>query len=110
MATTRKKMMEQRRESRQLLYQLRRGEPCPGGAGCHCGRTNTEKQVRLGERKDLKSSTSSVASASQCQKCYQMGHWTYECKNERVYISRPSQTQQLKNPKHKSDKESDNDW
>ncbi|XP_042025091.1 zinc finger CCHC domain-containing protein 10-like [Salvia splendens] len=60
---------------------------------------STEKQVRLGERKDLKSSTSSVASASQCQKCYQMGHWTYECKNERVYISRPSRTQQLKNPK-----------
>ncbi|KAL1539129.1 hypothetical protein AAHA92_27790 [Salvia divinorum] len=60
---------------------------------------STEKQVRLGERKDLKNSTSSVASASQCQKCYQMGHWTYECKNERVYISRPSRTQQLKNPK-----------
>ncbi|KAG6388672.1 hypothetical protein SASPL_150104 [Salvia splendens] len=71
---------------------------------------STEKQVRSGERKDLKSSTSSVASASQCQKCYQMGHWTCECKNERVYISRPSQTQQVKNLKHKSDKESDNDW
>lgn len=60
---------------------------------------STEKQVRLGERKDLKPSTSTVASASQCQKCYQTGHWTYECKNERVYISRPSRTQQLKNPK-----------
>lgn len=60
---------------------------------------STEKQVRLGERKDLKSSSSSVGSASQCQKCFQAGHWTYECKNERVYISRPSRTQQLKNPK-----------
>ncbi|XP_074590887.1 uncharacterized protein LOC141846747 [Curcuma longa] len=62
---------------------------------------STEKAVRLGERKDLKSSASSVGSASQCQKCYQAGHWTYECKNERVYMARPSRTQQLKNPKLK---------
>uniref|UniRef100_A0A7N0T2F8 Zinc finger CCHC domain-containing protein 10 n=1 Tax=Kalanchoe fedtschenkoi TaxID=63787 RepID=A0A7N0T2F8_KALFE len=61
---------------------------------------STEKAVKLGERKDLKSSMSNVGSAaSQCQKCFQTGHWTYECKNERVYISRPSRTQQLKNPK-----------
>lgn len=60
---------------------------------------STEKQVRLGERKDLKSSTTTLGAASQCQKCFQTGHWTYECKNERVYISRPSRTQQLKNPK-----------
>lgn len=60
---------------------------------------STEKQVRLGERKDLKASGSTLAAASQCQKCFQSGHWTYECKNERVYISRPSRTQQLKNPK-----------
>ncbi|KAK6122583.1 hypothetical protein DH2020_043666 [Rehmannia glutinosa] len=60
---------------------------------------STEKQVRLGERKDPKSSTSTLGTASQCQKCFQTGHWTYECKNERVYISRPSRTQQLKNPK-----------
>ena len=57
---------------------------------------STEKQVRLGERKDLKTST---PTATNCQKCFQPGHWTYECKNERVYISRPSRTQQLKNPK-----------
>ncbi|TYK02641.1 zinc finger CCHC domain-containing protein 10 [Cucumis melo var. makuwa] len=61
---------------------------------------STEKAVRLGERKDIKGSMSSAGgAAAQCQKCYQMGHWTYECKNERVYISRPSRTQQLKNPK-----------
>lgn len=59
---------------------------------------STEKQVRLGERKD-KTSGSTLGAASQCQKCFQTGHWTYECKNERVYISRPSRTQQLKNPK-----------
>eukprot|EP01025_Chloroclados_australasicus_P008333 TRINITY_DN1291_c0_g2_i1.p1 TRINITY_DN1291_c0_g2~~TRINITY_DN1291_c0_g2_i1.p1 ORF type:complete len:334 (-),score=43.47 TRINITY_DN1291_c0_g2_i1:799-1800(-) len=34
-----------------------------------------------------------------CQKCLKKGHWTYECKGERAYISRPSRTQQLKNPK-----------
>ncbi|KAK2993815.1 hypothetical protein RJ640_027693 [Escallonia rubra] len=61
---------------------------------------STEKQVRLGERKYLKSSMPTIgASGSQCQKCFQTGHWTYECKNERVYISRPSRTQQLKSPK-----------
>ncbi|XP_028761076.1 zinc finger CCHC domain-containing protein 10 [Neltuma alba] len=60
---------------------------------------STEKAVKLGERKDLKSTMSTVGSTAQCQKCFQSGHWTYECKNERVYISRPSRTQQLKNPK-----------
>ncbi|CAH2044628.1 unnamed protein product [Thlaspi arvense] len=63
---------------------------------------STEKAVRLGERKDKSISTSVVggaSAASQCQKCFQAGHWTYECKNERVYISRPSRTQQLKNPR-----------
>ncbi|XP_077218910.1 zinc knuckle (CCHC-type) family protein [Tasmannia lanceolata] len=63
---------------------------------------STEKAVKLGERKDLKPSMSSIGgSSSQCQKCFQPGHWTFECKNERVYISRPSRTQQLKNPKLK---------
>lgn len=63
---------------------------------------STEKAVKLGERKDLKQSVSSSGGAAvQCQKCFQPGHWTYECKNERVYISRPSRTQQLKNPKLK---------
>jgi len=60
---------------------------------------STEKAVKLGERKDLKPAMSASGGAAQCQKCFQSGHWTYECKNERVYISRPSRTQQLKNPK-----------
>ncbi|KAM3308613.1 hypothetical protein P3S67_010357 [Capsicum chacoense] len=46
---------------------------------------STEKQVRLGERKD-KVSGSMLGAASQCKKCVQTGHWTYECKNERVCI------------------------
>lgn len=28
-----------------------------------------------------------------------IGHYTYECKNTRPYVSRPSRTQQLENPK-----------
>ena len=60
---------------------------------------STEKAVRLGERKDKTSTSMSTMGASQCQRCFQAGHWTYECKNERVYMSRPSRTQQLKNPK-----------
>ncbi|KAJ3791297.1 zinc knuckle-domain-containing protein [Lentinula aff. detonsa] len=34
-----------------------------------------------------------------CQKCLGKGHYTYECKNSRPYISRPSRTQQLENPR-----------
>lgn len=34
----------------------------------------------------------------QCQKCLQFGHWTYECKNQRAYVFRPSKTMQLKHP------------
>ncbi|KAG6757878.1 hypothetical protein POTOM_038204 [Populus tomentosa] len=60
---------------------------------------STEKAVRLGERKDLNSMSKGFGGNAQCQKCFQTGHWTYECKNERVYMSRPSRTQQLKNPK-----------
>jgi len=62
---------------------------------------STEKAVKLAVRKDLKPTPSSRGSVQQCQKCFQSGHWTSECKNERVYMSRPSRTQQLKNPKRK---------
>jgi len=33
-----------------------------------------------------------------CQKCLKTGHFIYECKFERPYVSRPSRTQQLENP------------
>ncbi|KAL3697002.1 hypothetical protein R1sor_011078 [Riccia sorocarpa] len=59
---------------------------------------STEKAVKLGVRKDPRTAAGPDLS-KQCQKCFQLGHWTYECKNERVYMSRPSRTQQLKNPK-----------
>ncbi|KAF9399460.1 hypothetical protein BGX21_006196 [Mortierella sp. AD011] len=34
----------------------------------------------------------------QCQKCLEYGHYTYDCKAERVYKARPTRTQQLKKP------------
>eukprot|EP00644_Phytophthora_capsici_P013342 jgi/Phyca11/17584/fgenesh1_pg.PHYCAscaffold_29_\ len=57
--------------------------------------TSTD-QVRV-HRRGLGASTSSAA--AMCQKCLKPGHWTYECKNEAVYVQRPSRSQQLKNPK-----------
>nr|XP_045084044.1 uncharacterized protein LOC109760349 [Aegilops tauschii subsp. strangulata] len=59
---------------------------------------STEQPVRLGVRPNAVPTSSS---GGQCQKCFQPGHWTYECRNERVYISRPSRTEQLKNPRLK---------
>jgi hypothetical protein len=61
---------------------------------------STEKPPVLGV-KPKASVASSSGAYSQCQKCFQLGHWTYECKNDHTYISRPSRTQQLKSPKLK---------
>ncbi|KAG7382768.1 Zinc finger CCHC domain-containing protein 10 [Phytophthora pseudosyringae] len=58
--------------------------------------TSTE-QVRV-HRRGLGASSASSAVAM-CQKCLRPGHWTYECKNEAVYVQRPSRSQQLRNPK-----------
>lgn len=38
-------------------------------------------------------------SSTVCQKCLQTGHFTYECKSTRPYVSRPSRTAQLENPR-----------
>ncbi|KAL5730751.1 hypothetical protein ACHQM5_003543 [Ranunculus cassubicifolius] len=62
---------------------------------------STEKAVVLGERKGLKNLPDTSNMASQCQKCFGHGHWSFECKNERAYVSRPSQTKQIKNPRLK---------
>ncbi|ORY08921.1 zinc knuckle-domain-containing protein [Clohesyomyces aquaticus] len=47
---------------------------------------------------------SKATPSTQCQKCLQRGHYSYECKasaQERPYKSRPSRTQQLLNPQLK---------
>lgn len=59
--------------------------------------SSTEKVVKLGDR--IHKGAAANPGNQMCQKCYKTGHWTFECKNERVYISRPSRSQQLKNPK-----------
>ncbi|KAF8237191.1 hypothetical protein L208DRAFT_1356591 [Tricholoma matsutake] len=40
-----------------------------------------------------------ATSSTICQKCLGTGHFIYECKSTRPYISRPSRTQQLENPR-----------
>ncbi|TFY73856.1 hypothetical protein EWM64_g10156 [Hericium alpestre] len=39
-----------------------------------------------------------ATSSTICQKCLGTGHYTYECKSTRPYVSRPSRTQQLEKP------------
>ena len=36
------------------------------------------------------------AATVRCQKCLQIGHWTYECQNERKYLSRTSRSAELR--------------
>ncbi|CZR60366.1 uncharacterized protein PAC_10262 [Phialocephala subalpina] len=45
---------------------------------------------------------SKASPSTRCQKCLKTGHYSYECKavvQERPYVSRPSRTQQMLNPK-----------
>ncbi|KAF8914954.1 zinc knuckle-domain-containing protein, partial [Mucidula mucida] len=44
------------------------------------------------------SSSARATSSTICQKCLKTGHFTYQCKNAPVYVSRPSRTQQLEKP------------
>lgn len=41
-----------------------------------------------------------------CQKCLNMGHWSYECKEKRKYVHRSSRTKQLS--KHLAEKNANN--
>ncbi|KER00434.1 hypothetical protein AUEXF2481DRAFT_135998 [Aureobasidium subglaciale EXF-2481] len=50
------------------------------------------------------SSSNRASATTVCQKCLKKGHYSYDCKaqaQERPYISRPSRSQQLLNPKLK---------
>jgi hypothetical protein len=33
--------------------------------------------------------------SQQCQKCLEIGHWSYQCKNPRVYAQRQSRTENI---------------
>ncbi|KAI7841725.1 hypothetical protein COHA_004591 [Chlorella ohadii] len=61
------------------------------GSGAHAMAGRYKSQGRFGQGQ--------AGGAPTCQRCLQQGHWTYECKNEPVYQSRPTRTQQLKNPR-----------
>lgn len=41
-------------------------------------------------------SDDSAVDKVRCQKCLEMGHWTYECKNQRKYVHRDSRSKTLK--------------
>ena len=54
------------------------------------------------QRGPFSSAPSKASPQTLCQKCLKKGHYSYECKSsaqERPYVSRPSRTQQLTNPK-----------
>ena len=54
------------------------------------------------QRGPFSSAPSKASPQTLCQKCLKRGHYSYECKSstqERPYVSRPSRTQQLTNPK-----------
>ena len=64
------------------------------------GRPPPIGKKRMRGRGPLKrKSDDKAAVAAQCQKCLEKGHWTFECKNEGVYLKRVSRTKQLINPK-----------
>ncbi|CAD8180842.1 unnamed protein product [Paramecium pentaurelia] len=46
--------------------------------------------------KNKKKANNEDAGAVRCQRCLKYGHLTYECKNENVYLYRPSRTMQFK--------------
>ncbi|KAF1807567.1 zinc knuckle-domain-containing protein [Mucor lusitanicus] len=51
---------------------------------------------RTGPR--YQASSKKASTSTQCQRCLEHGHWTYECKKDRSYKVRPTRTQQLKKP------------
>jgi len=57
---------------------------------------------RYGRGQAIGPSSSKATASTLCQKCLKRGHYSFECKavaQERPYVSRPSRTQQLLNPK-----------
>jgi len=58
---------------------------------------STEKGV------EVRKKSAEGGGKQRCQRCLQVGHWTYQCSNEQAYASRPSRSSWLKNPKLKPD-------
>ncbi|KAF9971098.1 hypothetical protein BGZ73_006002 [Actinomortierella ambigua] len=56
------------------------------------------KRFRSSNGPKFSNSFTKAPATQQCQKCLQYGHYTYECKGDRVYSARPTRTQQLHKP------------
>eukprot|EP00794_Sanderia_malayensis_P006928 gene6927-7706_t len=50
----------------------------------------------LARRYLLETKSNKDAKSQRCQKCRELGHWTYECQNARKYLHRPSRTKMMK--------------
>jgi Zinc knuckle len=61
--------------------------------GLTCARTFSKAAPAVQKSVSAKNADRSKA---RCQKCLQDGHWTFECKNARAYLSRPSHTDALR--------------
>ncbi|BES94671.1 unnamed protein product [Nesidiocoris tenuis] len=48
--------------------------------------------MTLGRPAGLSSNKSAPKAPAKCQKCLESGHWTYECKGKRKFLSRASRT------------------
>ncbi len=53
--------------------------------------TSTEGASSIVTRKQREA----MNQTQQCQKCLGIGHWTYECKNPRVYVARTSKSAEV---------------
>ncbi|KMZ03286.1 zinc finger CCHC domain-containing protein 10 [Drosophila simulans] len=60
---------------------------------------------KLAQKKRSAKQAADFPNGIRCQKCLQIGHWSYECKEKRKYVHRSSRTKQLS--KHMSQKEAD---
>ncbi|KAH8243448.1 hypothetical protein KR032_007497 [Drosophila birchii] len=58
---------------------------------------------KLAQKQRSAKLASAFPNGVRCQKCLQMGHWSYECKEKRKFVHRSSRTKQLS--KHLAEKE-----
>src|SRR3990167_2126581 len=59
----------------------------------------TGKESKNQQRQAVRPIPNRAPSQNQrCQNCFQFGHWTSQCKNEAVYLKRPSRSKLLQKP------------
>ncbi|XP_020610770.1 zinc finger CCHC domain-containing protein 10-like isoform X1 [Orbicella faveolata] len=60
------------------------------------GTTGRIKMASVARAYILNKKRQEQAGNQRCQKCLQIGHWTYECNNKRKYLQRDSRTAVIK--------------